>query len=145
VWFATLIALADGLSRVGFVKWFAETVAGQLTGASPTVAMVALIALFFFSHYMFASVTAHTTAMLPVMLAAGSKIPGIPTYQYALLLCLTIGIMGVVSPYGAGPSPIYYGSGYLPARDYWRLGGIFGLIFLTVFLAVGGPWVLLIK
>ncbi len=42
VWFATLIALADGLSRVGFVKWFAETVAGQLTGASPTVAMVAL-------------------------------------------------------------------------------------------------------
>ena len=53
--------------------------------------------------------------------------------------------LGVVSPYGAGPSPIYYGSGYLPARDYWRLGGIFGLIFLTVFLAVGVPWVLLIK
>ena len=145
VWFATLVALADGLSRVGFVKWFAETVAGHLTGVSPIVAMVALIALFFFSHYMFASVTAHTTAMLPVMLAAGSKIPGIPTYQYALLLCLTIGIMGVVSPYGAGPSPIYYGSGYLPARDYWRLGGIFGLIFFIVFLAVGVPWVLLIK
>jgi L-tartrate/succinate antiporter len=145
VWFATLVALADGLSRVGFVKWFAETVAGQLTGVSPTVAMVALIALFFFSHYMFASVTAHTTAMLPVMLAAGLKIPGIPTYQYALLLCLTIGIMGVVSPYGAGPSPIYYGSGYLPARDYWRLGGIFGLIFFAVFLTVGVPWVLLIK
>ena len=29
-WFATLVALADGLTRVGFVKWFAETVAGQL-------------------------------------------------------------------------------------------------------------------
>ncbi|HEX5281308.1 MAG TPA: DASS family sodium-coupled anion symporter, partial [Micropepsaceae bacterium] len=25
VWFATLVTLADGLSRVGFVKWFAET------------------------------------------------------------------------------------------------------------------------
>ena len=145
VWFATLVALADGLSRVGFVKWFAETVAAHLTGVSPTVAMVALIALFFFAHYLFASVTAHTTAMLPVMLAAGSKIPGIPTYQYALLLCLTIGIMGVVSPYGAGPSPVYYGSGYLPARDYWKLGGIFGLIFFAVFLAVGVPWVLFIK
>ena len=32
-WFATLVALADGLTRVGFVKWFAESVAGQLTGA----------------------------------------------------------------------------------------------------------------
>jgi L-tartrate/succinate antiporter len=143
VWFATLVALADGLSRVGFVKWFAETFAGQLAGISPIAAMVTLIALFFFAHYMFASVTAHTTALLPVMLAAGAKIPGIPAYQYALLLCLTIGIMGVVSPYGAGPSPIYYGSGYLPARDYWKLGGIFGLIFFAVFLALGVPWVML--
>jgi L-tartrate/succinate antiporter len=142
VWFATLVTLADGLGRVGFVKWFAESFAGQLSGVSPMIAMAILIALFFFAHYMFASVTAHTTALLPVMLAAGSKIPGIPVYQYALLLCLTIGIMGVVSPYGAGPSPIYYGSGYLPARDYWRLGGIFGLIFFAVFLAVGVPWVL---
>jgi L-tartrate/succinate antiporter len=142
VWFATLVTLADGLSRVGFVKWFAETFAGQLAGISPTIAMITLIALFFFSHYMFASVTAHTTAMLPVMLAAGSAIPGIPISHYALLLCLTIGIMGVVSPYGAGPSPVYYGSGYLPARDYWRLGGIYGLIFFGVFLAVGVPWVL---
>jgi L-tartrate/succinate antiporter len=143
VWFATLVTLADGLSRVGFIKWFAETFAGQLAGISPTVAMVTLIALFFFSHYMFASVTAHTTAMLPVLLAAGSAIPGIPISQYALLLCLTIGIMGVVSPYGAGPSPVYYGSGYLPARDFWRLGGIFGLIFFAAFLAIGVPWVLL--
>ena len=30
-WFATLVALADGLTRVGFVKWFAETVASQLS------------------------------------------------------------------------------------------------------------------
>jgi L-tartrate/succinate antiporter len=28
VWFATLVALADGLTRVGFIKWFAESVAG---------------------------------------------------------------------------------------------------------------------
>ena len=145
VWFATLVTLADGLSKVGFVKWFAETFAGHLAGISPTMAMVVLIALFFFSHYMFASVTAHTTAMLPVMLAAGSAIPGIPVYHYALLLCLTIGIMGVVSPYGAGPSPVYFGSGYLPARDYWRLGGIFGVIFFAAFLAVGAPWVLLMQ
>src|SRR5205085_11336904 len=144
IWFATLVTLADGLNRVGFVKWFAEAVAGQLGGVSPTIAMVTLIAVFFFSHYMFASVTAHTTAMLPVMLAAGAAIPGIRIYTYALLLCLTIGIMGVVSPYGAGNSAIFYGSGYLPSRDYWRLGGIFGLIFFTVFLALGVPWVLLI-
>ena len=38
-WFATLVALADGLSQVGFIKWFADTVAGQLSGVSPTMAV----------------------------------------------------------------------------------------------------------
>jgi L-tartrate/succinate antiporter len=142
-WFATLVTLADGLNRVGFVAWFAETIAGQLAGVSPIAAMVVLIAVFFFAHYMFASVTAHTTAMLPVMLAVGATIPGMPMREYALLLSMTLGIMSVLSPYASGVNSVYYGSGYVPAPDFWRLGGIFGLIFITVFLVVGVPWVLM--
>ena len=139
-WFATLVALADGLSRVGFVKWFAELVGHHMGGLSPTVAMLALVAVFFFLHYLFASITAHVTAVLPVMLAVGATIPGLPMPQFSTLLCLTFGIMGVISPYATGPSPVYYGSGYLPAGDYWRLGAIFGVIFLAALLAIGTPW-----
>ncbi|TSA42533.1 MAG: anion permease [Betaproteobacteria bacterium] len=141
-WFATLVALADGLNRVGFVKWFAESIAQHMGGFSPTVAMLMLVAVFFFMHYMFASITAHVTAVLPVMVAIGSTIPGMPMQQYAMLLCLTLGIMGIISPYATGPSPVYYGSGYLPSGDYWRLGAIFGVIFLAALLVVGVPWVL---
>jgi hypothetical protein len=50
-----------------------------------------------------------------------------------------IGIMGIITPYGTGPSPVYYGSGYLPAVDYWRLGAIFRLIFLAVFMVTSAP------
>jgi len=142
VWFGTLVTLADGLNRVGFVKWFAELIGHHIVGFSPTAAMLVLVAAFFVSHYMFASVTAHVTAVLPVMLAVGTAVPGLPAEQYALLLCLTLGIMGIISPYGAGPSPVYYGSGYLPSADYWRLGAVFGLIFFAVFLIITVPWVL---
>ena len=143
VWLATLVTLADGLNRVGFVMWFADSVAGQLTGFSPISAMVILVAIFFFSHYMFASGTAHATAMLPVMLGVGGTIPGLPMQPYALLLCLTLGIMSVVAPYGTAPNLIYCGSGYLPMRDFWRLGAIFGLIYFALFAAVGIPWALM--
>ncbi|SIT36204.1 citrate:succinate antiporter [Paraburkholderia ribeironis] len=138
-WFATLVALADGLSKTGFVKWFADTIAAHMNGVSPTMAAVVLVLIFFFTHYMFASVTAHATAMLPVMLAVGTTIPGMPMEAFALLLALTLGIMGILTPYGTGPSPVYFGSGYLPAGDYWRLGAIFGVIYIVVFLLISVP------
>jgi len=144
-WFATLVALADGLTRVGFVKWFAETMAGQLSGVSPVIAVMALLLINFFGHYLFASVTAHVTAMIPVLMAVASTIPGINMHTVALGLCLQLGIMGVLTPYATGPSPVYYGSGYLPAADYWRLGAIFGVIFFAAYMVVGVPWMLAIR
>lgn len=144
-WFATLVALADGLNRVGFIGWFAHAAAEPLMKVSPSVAGIGLLLVFYFSHYLFASTTAHATALLPVMLVVGRAVPGVDLPQFALQLCLTLGLMGILSPYATGPSPIYYGSGYLPARDYWRLGAIFGVIFLLVFLLVGLPWMRLIR
>jgi L-tartrate/succinate antiporter len=144
VWFATLVALADGLARVGFVKWFAETVGAQMSGVSPTVAMLGLVAVFFFTHYLFASITAHVTAMLPVVLAVGLGIPEMDMRTLAMLLSLTLGIMGILTPYATGPSPVYYGSGYIPAKDFWRLGAIFGLIFFAALMLVGVPWMAMI-
>ena len=144
-WFATLVALADGLNKVGFVKWFADTVGAHMAGFSPFTAMILLVLVFYFTHYLFASITAHVTALLPVMLAVGLSIPGMNMPEFALLLCLTLGIMGVLTPYATGPSPVYYGSGYLPAKDYWRLGAIFGVLFIAVLLVVAVPWLALIS
>jgi L-tartrate/succinate antiporter len=142
VWFATLVALADGLNRVGFVKWFAETIGAQMAGFSPTIAMLLLVAVFFFTHYLFASITAHVTAMLPVMLAVGMGIPGLDIRTFALMLALTLGIMGILTPYATGPSPVYYGSGYIPSKDFWRLGAIFGVIYFAVFMLVAMFWIM---
>jgi len=141
-WFATLVSLADGLTKTGFVAWFADTMSHHMSGFSPTIAAVILALIFFFTHYMFASVTAHTTAMLPVMLTVGSTIPGMPMEAFALILALTLGIMGILTPYGTGPSPVYFGSGYLPAGDYWRLGTIFGIIYIVLFLLISVPLLL---
>jgi len=144
-WFATLVALADGLNRVGFIKWFADSVAAHMAGFSPLAALIALLLINFLSHYLFASVTAHVTAMIPVLLVVGSTVPDMNMATLSLLLCLQLGIMGVITPFATGPSPVYYGSGYLPSADYWRLGAIFGALFLVVFMVVSVPWVLAIR
>jgi L-tartrate/succinate antiporter len=142
IYFATLMALADGLERLGIVAWAAQGIAGATLGVSPLLALIVLVSFFFFVHYMFASLTAHTMAVLPAILAAGAAIPGMPVRVLALLLVYSIGLMGVLTPYATGPAPVYFGSGFIPRRDFWVLGLVFGLIYLTLLLAVGIPWLL---
>jgi len=49
---ATLVTLADGLARAGFIKWFAEFVSAHVGGYSPTLILVLLVAVYFFSQRM---------------------------------------------------------------------------------------------
>ncbi len=101
--------------------------------------LMSLVAIYFLSHYMFASLTAHTTAMLPMMLAAGPAIPGLSAATLAMGLALTTGIMGVLTPYATGAALPYYNRGYLTPAQFWRLGAIFGLIFIEALPGVGIP------
>ncbi len=139
-WFATLVVLADGLNKVGFVAWIGKTTAALMAGYSPLVVMTLLVALFFLIHYMFAGLTAHTTAVLPVVLAAGMAVKGLPVRDFIMLLGYSLGIMGVLTPYATGPSPLYYGCGFIARKDFWRLGFIFGMMFLLALLVIGIPW-----
>jgi anion transporter len=142
VWFATLVTLANGLNAVGFVHWLGEHAAAPLAGLDPMLAMALLVVLFFAIHYLFASVTAHTLAVLPILLAVGIKIPEMPTATLVFLLVYSLGLMGVITPYATGPAAIFYGSGYISRTDFWRLGFIFGIIFLGTLLGIGIPYLL---
>lgn len=138
VTFATMLTMAEGLAKAGVIDWIGHAVAGFLSGHSPHLVMVTLVVLFFVLHYMFASLTAHATALLPVMLATGMAMPGMPVRTFAMLMVFSLGLMGVLTPYATGPAPVYFGSGFIPRRDFWRLGLIFGLLFLTTLLVIGG-------
>ena len=59
---------------------------------------------------------------------------------FAMLLVFSLGIMGVITPYATGPAPVYFASGYIARQDFWRLGLIFGAIFLAALLLIGVPW-----
>jgi len=136
---ALLVTMADGLNRTGFVAWFTHGVGRQFAGVPPTVAAAGLVAVYYASHYLFATTTAHATAVLPVMLNVGLAIPGLPMGAFAMLLALSHGIMGVISPYATGPAPVYHGSGYLPSAAFWRLGASFGAVFLGALLLLALP------
>ena len=135
VWFATLVALASGLNDVGILKWIGKGTETYLSTFTPTMLMISMIVLFFLLHYFFASLTAHTTALLPIFIVIAAKlIAPEQLMTFMILLTSTIGLMGIITPYGTGPSPIWYGAGYISQGKWWALGAIFATIFMSVLL-----------
>lgn len=108
---ATPVTLAGGLSRTGFIIWFAEGVSGAKKSLPPIATMIVLITVYFFSHYLFASITAHVTAMMPIMIEIGARSPGVPVEEFAMLLAFSHGLMGILTPYASTSGPVYLGSG----------------------------------
>lgn len=138
IWFATLVAMASGLKKVGYLKWAAGLISSWLAGVDPVNIVIILVALFFLFHYLFASVTAHVVALLPLFLGIGMNlIPAEMVPSLAILLVGSLGLMGIITPYATGPSPIWYGAGYISQATWWKLGAIFGAIFLASLVLLG--------
>ena len=138
IWFATLVAMASGLKQVGYLKWAAGLISSWLTGLDPVTISIVLLILFFLFHYLFASVTAHVVALLPLFLGiAINLLPADMIQPLALLLVGSLGLMGIITPYATGPSPIWYGAGYITQATWWRLGFIFGSIYLGALVLLG--------
>jgi len=135
IWFATLVALAAGLQEVGILSWISQKAEVSLMGLTPTSLMISMIVASFVLHYFFASLTAHAVALFPIFIAFSVKF--ISPEQLSTFLILfsgTLGIMGIITPYGTGPSPIWYGSGYISQGRWWFLGAIFGALYLSMIL-----------
>jgi citrate:succinate antiporter/L-tartrate/succinate antiporter len=139
-YFTSLLTLASGLNEIGFIKWFATEYAKPLAGLSPSTAMLLLVALFFWIHYFFSSITSHAAAVLPVVLAVGSGIPDLPVTTLAMLCMYSLGLMGVISPYAPGPARMYFGSGYIGKGQFWGFGLIFGMLYFAGLLLIVWPW-----
>ncbi|RAX53065.1 anion permease [Helicobacter sp. 16-1353] len=141
VWFATLVAMATGLSNVGFIAWLANLFDGMFDSVSPIVAIIALILVFSWLRYFFASGTAYVTAVMLVFVTIVQAVPNIDVNQTLLLLILPMGFMGIITPYGTGCSPLWFGSHYIKGPQFFLLGGIFAAIYMIIYLIVGIPWV----
>jgi L-tartrate/succinate antiporter len=142
IWFATLVTLAGGLTETKFLEWLVGSLAPTLQNLGFTAAVISVVGVYFFLHYFFASITAHAASMLPVFIGMAVTIPGLSPTQWALLLAYPLGLMGVLTTYTAGHSPIYYGSGYITRQAFWVLGLLLGALFFLVYLAIAVPWLI---
>jgi len=139
IWYGGLIRMAEALGQTGLTKRFAEAAASLTTGWKWWLALAALLLIYFYAHYVFASITAHATAMyvpfLIVILASGA-----PAYLAVLSLAYFSNLGASLTHYGTTPAPIYFGAGYTTQRSWWTLGLITSVVTIVIWSVVGFAW-----
>lgn len=139
LWFGPLLMLANLLSKLGVISWFAAHMQSGASGLSWQVAFVTLCLLYYLAHYFFASVTAHVTALYVAFLTTLIAF-GAPPMLSAIALAVLSSLSGSLTHYGTGPSPAFYASGYLPIGTWWGISVVTGLVNLLIWAFVGGVW-----
>ena len=140
-------ALTPDPTAVAFVGLFILIITGTidrddvLSEKSAWDIASVLVLVFVFSHYLFASTTAHVSAMMLAFLTVGAQL--IPAeYVVPFMLMMTAGsaIMMTLTHYATGTSPIIFGSGFVTMGNWWRVGFVMCVVELLIFALVGGAW-----
>jgi len=139
IWFGGLVMMASQLNTLGFMKWLATSVGSGLAGWGWFSALIVLMLVYFYSHYGFASTTAHITAMFPAFLSVAVAVQ-VPPYLAALTLGFFSALNAGITHYGTGPAPIYFNAGYVDLKTWWKLGLIISFVNIAIWMGVGFPW-----
>ncbi len=139
VWYGGLLRMSEILNATGATTFFAESVGALFTGIPWIVVLVSILIVYFYSHYAFASITAHVLAMFPpfVVLLVGIGVP--PQLAVYSLLCLA-NLAAGLTHYGTTTGPILYGVGYVSLKDWWRVGFVVSVANMAIWLTVGFAW-----
>lgn len=138
-WFGGLIMMATFLNRLEFIPFIGSAAANAVTGLSWKVGFPILFLVYFYSHYLFASNTAHIGAMFPVFLAVSISLGTNPVFS-VLAFAFASNLFGGLTHYGSGPAPLYFGARLVSVKEWWRSGLILSLVNITIWLGIGSLW-----
>ncbi|PSJ80735.1 DASS family sodium-coupled anion symporter [Neisseria iguanae] len=141
VWFAALVMMANFLNKLGLIGWLSDYLQAGIAsmGLDWVGGCALLVGAYVYSHYMFASGTAHVTAMFGAFYGAGLAL-GAPPMLFALVMAASSGIMMSLTHYASGSSPVIYGSNFVTMQEWWKAGFIMSVLELLIFGTIGIMW-----
>jgi DASS family divalent anion:Na+ symporter len=139
VWFAPLIMMAGELTRRGVTQTLSQSFFGYTRLLPWLVALLCLVVAYLYIHYGFASMTAQITALYPGFFAAALA-TGAPPLICALALAYFSNLNAGITHYGTGSAPVYFGTGYVSQKDWWRIGFVLSLVNLAIWFGIGMAW-----
>lgn len=139
IWLSILVFMAEKLTQFGFIGWLSTTISSNMKGGNWLITLIILALVLFYTHYLFASATAHNSAMfLPLLTVAIAA--GAPKVMAAQFLALFSAIMGSTTHYSSTASSVLSSTGYVKQSEWWKMSFIFGIFYILVYGVIGLGW-----
>ena len=139
IWLSILIIMAASLQKLGFVSWFSQSVQSWVTFSSWQASLLCLLIIYFYSHYCFASNTAHISAMFAAFVGIAISL-GAPPMLTILIFAFFSSLYGALTHYASAAAAVIYGAGYTPVGTWWGLSLLVSALNFIIWLGVGGIW-----
>jgi divalent anion:Na+ symporter, DASS family len=139
MWLSILVMMSSFLEKFGFIGWFSQAMGNFVSGWSWHYGFLCLSLIYFYSHYFFASNTAHVSSMYAAFLAVSISV-GTPPMLAALVLAFFSSIFSSMTHYGTTPAAILFAAGYVPIHTWWWVGLVVSFANLIIWLGGGGLW-----
>jgi solute carrier family 13 (sodium-dependent dicarboxylate transporter), member 2/3/5 len=143
VLFGVGIGLGTALLQTGAAQWLANLIVqGFGLSALPALSILAILAAFLIAiHLGFASATALSAAMIPIIIAIMQKVqtPGVSVPGMTLVLQFVIS-MGFVLPVNSPQGMLAYGTETFSVRDFIRTGLVLTALAYALTLLFGATY-----
>ena len=139
LWFGGFLSIAGAVSDSGLIGQLLSAVGAWFQSWNSLWALVFLVIAYTYLHYLFAGMTPHIVTLYAAFLTLAVS-AGAPALLSALVLAFFSNLNACLTHYGDGAAPIFFGSGYIELKDWWRIGFLLSVLHFVIWLGVGMIW-----
>ena len=141
IWYGAFYGIAASLSSAGFYTWLADYIGGiiDLSVYSGMTVTAVLVFVSLAVRYFFVSNSAFVASFYPVLFILTLGTQANPMVV-GLLLAFCSPLGALLTHYGNGAGLITFASGYVPQKDFWRVGTTMVAMSLVILFGIGVPY-----
>ena len=139
LWFSILVMLSQQLQKLGIIVWFSKLLGEYIIHSNWIYSFIAIILVYFYTHYFFASITSHVSTMYAAFLSLAIT-TGSPPLLAALVLGFASSLFASLTHYGSTGGVVFFSANFVPVRKWWLIGFLTSIINLLILGIVGTIW-----
>jgi len=139
IWLSILVTMSTYLKEYGFISVLTQYVVSSIQGLPFLLASFFVVAGYFWIGYLFASGSAHISALYASFLGILIMV-GVHPVLSGVILSVFSALYASGTHYGSTAGSLLFATGFVSMKRWWRTGFVVAFINFWIWIIIGGLW-----